>query len=299
MGAVRRRLALLILIVGGMGGEPPGGDEAEPLACGSIDHVFRLTPRLYSGARPEHVEDFRALGRLGVRLVVSVDGIAPDVEAARSAGLRYVHVPLDYGSIGADEAARLVRAVETAGGPVFVHCHHGRYRGPAAAAVVARAIEGWTAGQAVAWLATAGLTPEEYPDLHASVAAFRPPSRAALDAIDPAALPERAEVPDLVERMVEIDRLWDTMKGIQPDAAGDPAAARQLAEQFRESARLDASRSRGDALVEALDAAGREALALEAAWREERADAAAHLDALRASCVNCHRTYRNRDAVGP
>ena len=288
--------ALGIGLVAGAGQD--SAKDPKPLACGSIERVYRLTPRLLCGSRPKRPEDFQTLARLGVQWIVSVDGIPPDVEAARAAGLRYIHIPLDYGSISDDEASRLVRAVETAPGAVFLHCHHGKYRGPAASAIVAAALEGWSDDRVAAWLAQAGLTPQEYPDLYASATTIVPPARATLDAIDPASLPERSPVPDLVERMVEIDAIWEELKEIKPGDIGDPALARQLGEQFREAARLDESRRRGEELVSSLNAAARDAFAVEAAWRGRRS-AVDHWDALRLSCVQCHRTFRNREVASP
>jgi len=46
------------------------------------------------------------------------------------------------------ELARAVQAAE-AQGPVYLHCHHGKHRAPTAAAVVCRALDGWTADEAI------------------------------------------------------------------------------------------------------------------------------------------------------
>jgi protein tyrosine phosphatase (PTP) superfamily phosphohydrolase (DUF442 family) len=262
--------------------------------CGSIERIYQLSPRLYCGSRPSTAEDFAELARLGIHWIVSVDGIPPDVDAARTAGLRYIHIPLDYGSIETDQTARLIRAVEAAPGPVYIHCHHGKYRGPAAAAQTAGVLEAWPRERVAAWLSQAGLIPEEYPDLYASAIEPVKPDRATLDAIDPALLPDRAPVPDLVERMVEIDALWMELKEIAPDAVGEPALARQLGEQFRESARREESRRYGPDLIRSLETAAKAAFAVEAAWRD-RQPAAAEREAVARSCVECHRAYRNRD----
>ena len=51
-----------------------------------------------------------------------------------------------------DGTAAIAGAVAALPGPVFVHCHHGMHRGPAAAAVCAMSKEGWDRRQALAWL---------------------------------------------------------------------------------------------------------------------------------------------------
>ena len=102
----------------------------ERLEIRGIENTFRLSPRLYSGGDPHGVEALAALKELGVRTIISVDGATPDVETARKLGLRYVHLPIGYDGVPREQAVRLVQAVKTLPGPVYVHCHHGKHRGP-------------------------------------------------------------------------------------------------------------------------------------------------------------------------
>src|SRR5262249_53233573 len=139
-----------------------------------IENAFRLSPRLYSGGQ-SGPESFAALRDLGIKTIVSVDGSQPDVEAARRVGLRYVHLPVGYDGIPRDRAVRIIKATRALPRPVFVHCHHGKHRGPTAAALCGVASEGWSKGQALAWLKAAGTSPD-YHDLFATVDRFTPPS---------------------------------------------------------------------------------------------------------------------------
>src|SRR5271166_3328655 len=75
------------------------------------------------------------------------------------------------------------------------------HRGPAAAAVCALATEGWDRTMARSWLERAGTDPK-YKGLFATVDSFRPPSEEELGRARQDQLPERAEVPALVESMV-------------------------------------------------------------------------------------------------
>ncbi len=43
-----------------------------------------------------------------------------------------------HGGISRDQSLTIARAVQDLPGPVFIHCHHGKHRGPTAA-VMARA----------------------------------------------------------------------------------------------------------------------------------------------------------------
>jgi cytochrome c553 len=238
-----------------------------------------------------------------VKTVISVDGIRPDVERARQFGLRYVHIPVGYGGITREQAIHLVRAAGELPGPIYVHCHHGQHRGPAAAAIVRRCRpDGWTADEAVAFLHTAGTDPK-YEGLYASVRDLTPPSAAELHRV-PSDFPEVADIPDLTARMVEIDDLWDGLKraranGWQPSTPAESVAhlALRLNEQFREVARLTGTAPpteeftliRGDAEAASGD--------LESALRAGAATAAAADKAYirtATACAACHRDYRDR-----
>src|SRR5262245_19282512 len=183
---------------------------------------------------------------MDVRTVISVDGARPDVELARKHGLRYVHLPIGYDGVPQAQALRIARAVRDLPGPVYLHCHHGRHRGPAAAAVALLCLEQTCSVEAaLAFLKRAG-TDSRYVGLYAAPKALRRPTAAELDRV-PAEFPEVAEVTALAHLMVEVDarreRLREVRKaGWQPPRGHpdlDPAhEALQLAEQYREAGRL-------------------------------------------------------------
>src|SRR5262249_41353434 len=139
----------------------------ERMATPGIENAFRLSARLYSGGEPQGEGAFQALKALGVKTVISVDGARPDVETAHRYGIRYVPLPVSYDGIPREQALRIVQAARTLPGPVFVHCHHGKHRGPAAAALCGLVMEGWTRGQALEWMNLAGTSPD-YRGLFAS-----------------------------------------------------------------------------------------------------------------------------------
>jgi protein tyrosine phosphatase (PTP) superfamily phosphohydrolase (DUF442 family) len=219
----------------------------EPVSSPNIENLFRVAPKLYSGGEPRGEAAFAELKKLGVRTIISVDGAAPEVEAARKQGIRYVHLPFGYDGVPTERAVQLARAATELPGPVFVHCHHGKHRGPAAAAVCGMAAAGWTSEQAVAWMKLAG-TDSQYRGLYESVKSFRLPSADELSKI-PAEFPERARVSSLVEVMVRVDARWDRLKAARdagwPDKSKNSRKlsatqeALQLAELFRELARSE------------------------------------------------------------
>jgi protein tyrosine phosphatase (PTP) superfamily phosphohydrolase (DUF442 family) len=274
-----------------------------PAELPGLHNVLRVTDRLYSGSAPEGDGGFRSLQQLGVRTVISVDGARPDVARARRFGLRYVHLPIGYDGVPEAQAYRLSRAARDLPGPVYLHCHHGKHRGPAAAAAVRRCLDGaCDAEAAVAVLRRAGTDPR-YAGLYASVREVRRPTADELDRV-PADFPEAAEVGGLVNAMVAVDECWENLKLARaaawavppghPDV--DPAhEALLLAEHYREAGRLPATAGRPGELRRRLGDAEEGARRLEAALRAGSVPGpaeAAFRDAERA-CAACHGQFRD------
>ncbi|MEZ6189594.1 MAG: sulfur transferase domain-containing protein, partial [Planctomycetota bacterium] len=119
--------------------------DSEPRAYPGLDNVVAYAPEVYSGSVPHGAEGFRTLAAWGVDTVISVDGAAPDVAAARAAGLRYVHLPIRYDGMDAERTLEIARAVSVARerGAVYLHCHHGKHRSAGAAGAAAVTL-GWS-----------------------------------------------------------------------------------------------------------------------------------------------------------
>jgi len=297
---IRRTLPLAAVLVGlgACSGPPANAPPPEPVG---LPNLRRLGDDLWSGGTPEGDDGFHSLHDLGIKTIISVDGTRPDVERARQFGLRYVHIPVEYGGISHDQALRLVRAAAELPGPIYVHCHHGQHRGPAAAAIMRRCRpSGWTADEAVAFLHAAGTDPR-YEGLYASVRDLAPPSAAELHEVR-VEFPKVAEVGGLAARMVEIDDLWDSLKrakanGWQSPDAGESVAhlALRLNEQYREATRLPDAAARPESFRRLLSEAEHAAAELETALRAgDTATAGPVFDQSAARCVACHREHRDR-----
>jgi protein tyrosine phosphatase (PTP) superfamily phosphohydrolase (DUF442 family) len=288
----------------GQGLPQPGGPAVE---LPGLHNVIQVSDRLYSGSSPEGDAGFESLRKLGVKTVVSVDGARPDVARAAKVGLRYVHLPIGYDGISQEQAVQLAKAVRDLPGPVYLHCHHGKHRGPAAAAVVLWCLdEKCTAAQAVAVMKRAGTDPR-YSGLYAAPGALRRPTAAELDRAK-AEFPEAAAVPALAQAMVRIDEHFDHLTLIKkagwkvpkdhPDL-DPPHEALQLVEHFTELARQPAVAKRPDEfrgwLGEAEGAARDLEKALRALGKEMSAAAAAEqaFERSRALCARCHARYRD------
>ena len=266
-----------------------------------VHNSFRVTDRVFSGSQPEGDEAFEALSKLGVKTIISVDGSKPDVEAAHKHDLRYIHLPFGYDGIPSNRVVELAKAVESQTGPVFVHCHHGLHRGPAAVAVICEATQRWTPAQAEAWMREAG-TAVDYPGLYRSAANFQMPTSAQLATVK--GLPEVSKTSSLVEAMVTIDVHFSRLKLIQkagwktpPDHADltPEHEAMMLWEQLREIARTEDSAKRPRDYQTKLADSEKAAESLRASLKapESKAAVEAAFAKVGPSCVACHKRYRN------
>ena len=273
-----------------------------PLPSTHLHNLFRATTNVFSGSSPEDDAAFGEIAKLGVKTIISVDGSKPDVETARKHGLRYIHLPIGYDGVPTNRVAELAKAAQSSPGPLYVHCHHGLHRGPAAVAVICEATAGWTTNQAVAWLKQAGTAPD-YVGFYRSAAEFRLPEAVALARI--VELPEVTKSSFIVEAMVAIDEEFDRLKAAQkvgwskipnqPDVTLAHTAT-ILWEYFRELTRTDDTAKRPDDYRAKLAAAEKATDQFRALLRDDKADTAARDTAFKSlgqTCGACHKQFRN------
>ena len=285
------------------------GELGQPVKTQMLQNVFKLDAAFYSGNAPEDEAAFRELAGLGIKTIVTVDGAKPNVALAHQYGMRYVHLPFGYDGLPQARGVELAKAVQVAksAGPVYLHCHHGKHRGPTAAAVVCRALDGWTADQAVDFLHQAGTAPD-YAGLYRDARAFHPPGKEELARMR-ADFPETAKTAPLVDAMVAIDQHCDALKAAQKagwrEVAGHPGEApAQTAvlmwELFREAARNPETKERGNDFATKLAEGERNADALRMVLGDAGQSDAARDEALKAmsaSCTDCHKAHRNGDGA--
>ena len=254
------------------------------MECRYLENCLQVSDLIFSGAEPAEDAAFAELARLGVRVVVSVDSIAPNVAAAKRHGLRYVHIPVHYDGVSEHARASICRLLREIRGPYYVHCHHGKHRGPAVAAIAGIADGSLTHSQGIDFLRRAG-TSTKYAGLYRDVREFKPPAK-------DAALPDLVEcvtLDSLATDMARIDRYFDELQD-EPS----PATALMLREAFRESVRkskqlhgdsqdtLSADMKRADRAAEQLERAVRLGVG--------HASAMAHMKSL---CTECHARHRD------
>jgi hypothetical protein len=306
--------ASIALLLGGLFGfaEDHPRREARPLSSlpakietQHLPNAIRIAPKVISGGLPEGDAGFAELESLGVKTIIDVDGIIPDVVGAKKHGMRYVHLPHGYDGIPEERVLELARAVRDLPGPIYIHCHHGMHRSPAAATAACVTAGLVDASQADDILELAG-TGKSYIGLFRAAERARRADPAILDAIE-ADFPARAKLPKMAEAMVEIDDSFERMKQVaaadwktpadHPDV-DPPHEALLLRERFTELLRTDDVTHRPAEFRELLARSERLGERLEAALQSSRsqeslAKAKAAFEQLAANCTACHKVYRD------
>ncbi len=311
-----QRFAAMICLVAVMLGNLQPGDSAEPqcadsssaarLDIAALPNAFCLNDQVFSGGQPAGEEGFKALRQLGVRTVISVDGAKPELAIAKQFSLAYVHLPHGYDGISPQRAIELAKAVGELPGPIYIHCHHGKHRSPAAAAVACIGAGLMTPADGQRLLKLAG-TSKDYRGLHQVVAqSQRVPHLASIEV----EFSETVDVPPLATSMVQIERTFDHLKQVEqsgwkaprshPDL-GPAHEALLLREHFTELLRTKEILARPVAFRNMLELSRSKAESLENALRDSSTTPAAAttdrwsgwLAAIGGACTRCHREYRD------
>ncbi|MCC6405930.1 MAG: cytochrome c [Planctomycetes bacterium] len=280
--------------------------QTAPQELSGLHNVFHLSDRIVSGSEPHGEAAFEELAAMGVKTILSVDGKVPDAELARKHGMTYVHVPTQYKGMSDDEVLKIAKTFREKSGPFYVHCFHGKHRGPAAAAIGRLVLDGISREQALAemrqWCGTAA----SYEGLYREIAQEQLPTEAETRAFRfdfPAAHP----FDGFRGGMVEVSRADDNLKVLSkskwlPNADHPDLDARheasKLASALERCEALEEVRTEPDDFREWL----RESVVQSAALRDALAGgqpgsatgaADAAYQALSASCTACHAKYRN------
>lgn len=93
----------------------------------------KVSATISAGGQPSE-EDIAGLKAAGYRKIINLrrpgeqnQPLDPHAEGAvvRAAGMDYLHVPVDPKNLDPSSAAAVIKAVEEAGGAVFIHCAAG------------------------------------------------------------------------------------------------------------------------------------------------------------------------------
>ena len=296
-------LALWLSAAASIAESPAASAAPANLDTKHLPNPIQVTDKIISGGLPADDAAFQELRDLGVKTIISVDGAKPDVAAAKKYGLRYVHLPHGYDGISDERVQELAKAVRDLPGPIYVHCHHGKHRSPAAAAAACVTAGTLQPDVALAVLKTAGTSPN-YRGLYQCVAAAKPAAPNALDKL-PAKFRETAEIAPLAEAMVALEHTHDRLNELSTTdwkaTAKDPDAdaaheALLLREHFTELLRTPDVMQQPAGFVKLMQDGEKAAGDLEAQLRQPQPNAkklAAALEATTANCKNCHQRFRD------
>jgi protein tyrosine phosphatase (PTP) superfamily phosphohydrolase (DUF442 family) len=263
-----------------------------------VENFIRVSDRLYSGGEPT-AEGLQQLKTLGIETILSVDGLAPDVATAQQLGIQYVHIPLGYNGIEPEQIQAFVTFMSHTKGKIFVHCHHGKHRGPAAVAACLILSQEIDRAQALKFMQGAG-TSKDYRGLWKSIeqldpAQFKPQAATTLK--------QQPKDKSAAQWMAELDRAWEIIQ--EQQTAGIELDSSQLlivAEALRETSRVvskSSSGTWGDAkatqqLIAELDHS-RELTeqAMKLTEKSAHEKARVLIKTLAQKCADCHAQYRN------
>ena len=273
-----------------------------------LPNAIQIHSQVISGGMPEGDESFEELQRLGIKTIISVDGAKPDLELATKYGMHYVHLPHGYDGISVERSKQLAKAVQSLPKPIYIHCHHGKHRSPAAAAVACISAGMVSPTMASNILAKAGTSPN-YQGLHESAlnAKALPASELASITND---FPEVADLPEMAEAMVEIEHTFDHLQQLAKanwmKVASNPDldAAHEtllLREHYTEMLRKDEVKKQPTAFIDLLKQAEVDCQELEDSLRQWKLNATPSLAEVRDStwqrisqgCSTCHRQFRD------
>ncbi|MCC9605483.1 hypothetical protein LOC68_22725 [Blastopirellula sp. JC732] len=277
---------------------PPAGPAAKQVDPPGVHNLFQVTPRVFSGSQPHGAEGFESLEKIGIKVVVSVDGAKPDVAEAKKHGIKYVHIPFGYDGVPREAQLQLAEVMKQYPGQIYFHCHHGKHRGPAGVAIACLAEGSLTTAQAEAFMHQAG-TSGDYTGLWKNVHEFQPISAN----IPRPMLVETAEVESLAAAMANIDRVYDNLVLIDKANWQTPAdhpdltptgEALLMREGFYEMGRLLPADKYDLKFRQLLKASEVVATSIEAKLKSGATTGLSDdLAKLKKSCNACHVDYRN------
>ena len=279
------------------------------VASQHLPSPVRLHEKVISGGLPETDAAFQELADLGVKTIISVDGMMPDVATAAKHGLQYVHLPHGYDGIPKHRIKELAKAVRDLPGVIYIHCHHGKHRSPAAASVACVGAGLIPAGLAVPILQLAGTNPM-YRGLYEAAQHATAFDEALLNELQ-VEFKEVQEIPPIAEVMVHLSHASGDLKLIADAGWKSPANHPDLApaheallmrELFTEILRTDEVANQPEdfrKLLQDSEAAARQLETELRTWTfgDKAADRTVRLseltDRISANCKACHQKYRD------
>ena len=252
------------------------------------ENFTRINDNLFCGGSPEE-DQFLYLKAQGIKSIICVDGAAPNLKEASTNGLSYKHIPVTYDKITFEQQKQLAKAYDELEKPVYIHCHHGKHRGPAATAIVLKNHYNWENDKLIQFLKEAG-TSKDYAGLYKVVSNSKNIDKAKWENLK---IPESAKVEPLARTMADLDRVWIKLKKqlSKPLTVEENTKAQQssllLREYFVELHRMPDTK-----FDEEYELIIKNIKILESCLKANL-DISNALAAVNRDCKSCHQDYRN------
>ena len=279
-----------------------------PQQFDGLHNVYKLSDDIISGSEPEGAPAFAVLQKMGVKTILSVDGKAPDAELAKKYGMRYVHVPIRYKGVTEEERIEIVKSFRELQPPFYVHCFHGKHRGPTAAALGRIALDDVSREQALAEMRQYFGTSEKYEGLYATIAYGEIPDAEKTSHCQFDFAPAH-RFKGFRQAMIDISRSFGTTEKLAkndwkvPDDHPDANAlneARRTAESFAQSLDLEAMKQKPEDFRKGMEICAKDAAAMvQLLEKQVKGDSKAGEEAkalvgkMKKTCKSCHGKYRN------
>jgi|MDSW01.2.fsa_nt_gb protein tyrosine phosphatase (PTP) superfamily phosphohydrolase (DUF442 family) len=264
-----------------------------------VPRLYDLGDGIFSGGTPSSDSGYAFLASLGVKVLVCVDGAKPDVEMAKKYGMKYVHIPIEYSDVTEHDQLSVKRLIKDYPDElIYVHCHHGRHRGPTMAAIALLERTSCSVDRALNVLEVAG-TSLDYPGLWRDVRYWQ--------RTNPDSLPELYSIAPLESfsaTMALLDRNFDRVKLLRLNDWKVPATHPDLvvSRELQQTIDLLQDSKKQTPLEWASNEDFHRRMVESIQYAEELANAVANkksvaarnlYEDLKSSCSHCHRKYRN------
>jgi hypothetical protein len=223
--------------------------------------------------------------------------------------MRYVHIPVQYKGLSPEEMAAIAKTFRELPGPFYVHCFHGKHRGPTAAAVGRIVLDGASREVALAEMRQWCGTAQKYSGLYAAIANQMIPDAATTQAFA-FEFPSAHRFHGLRETMIVAPRSYDPLRDLAArDFAPDPDhpdldavnESQKLAELFAMLEKGEDTAARPEDFRSWMSTAARDSALLREQLQGVRAgatpaglqDAKATIARLESTCNSCHKIYRD------
>jgi protein tyrosine phosphatase (PTP) superfamily phosphohydrolase (DUF442 family) len=157
-----RRMPIAVLMVSALLGSQVAAGAAEHAArpAGSkgdvskirIENFGQIDPAYYRGSQPKGT-DYADLASIGVKTIINLtsdDADSAEAGMAKSAGLKYVQIPMNTRIVPtpAEITTFMKTVTDPESQPVYVHCVGGRHRTGVMTAIYRMTLSNWSGAQA-------------------------------------------------------------------------------------------------------------------------------------------------------